>query len=120
MIPHEACARRPHRCLSRTCIPPRGPQLFLSRTAPQLLIELFKLEVPEGGDNLILIRRRAQSACAPDCRAPGPAHRSIGACVGMRGMRVQSVSNRLAGGSGHHSFLAGPGWFVINAWPRPR
>jgi transcription termination/antitermination protein NusA len=79
---------------------PRGPQLFLSRTAPQLLIELFKLEVPEAGENLITLHAAARD---PGLRAKiavsskDPRIDPIGACVGMRGMRVQSVSNELAG-----------------------
>lgn len=79
---------------------PRGPQLFLSRVAPQLLIELFKLEVPEAGDGLIEIHGAARD---PGLRAKIAVHSKdpridpIGACVGMRGSRVQSVSNELAG-----------------------
>lgn len=78
----------------------RGPQLFVSRTMPELLIELFKIEVPEIGQNLIEIKgaardagRRAKIAVhALDSRTD-----PIGACVGMRGSRVQAVSNELAG-----------------------
>ncbi len=79
---------------------PRGPQLFLSRTAPNLLIELFKLEVPEAGEGLIDIHAAARD---PGLRAKiavstnDPRIDPIGACVGMRGSRVQSVSNELAG-----------------------
>ena len=79
---------------------PRGPQLFLSRISPQLLIELFKLEVPEAGDGLIEIHGAARD---PGLRAKIAVHSKdpridpIGACVGMRGSRVQSVSNELAG-----------------------
>ena len=79
---------------------PRGPQLFLSRTAPQLLIELFKLEVPEAGEGLIEIHSAARD---PGLRSKIAVSTSdsridpIGACVGMRGSRVQSVSNELAG-----------------------
>jgi N utilization substance protein A len=79
---------------------PRGPQLFLSRIAPQLLIELFKLEVPEAGEGLIEIHAAARD---PGLRAKiavstnDPRIDPIGACVGMRGSRVQSVSNELAG-----------------------
>jgi len=79
---------------------PRGPQLFISRTAPEFMIELFKLEVPEVGQGLVSIM-----ACARD---PGDrakiavmAHDNrtdpIGACIGMRGSRVQAVSNELNG-----------------------
>jgi len=74
--------------------------LFLSRTAPQLLIELFKLEVPEAGEGMIEIRAAARD---PGLRAKiavnskDPRIDPIGACVGMRGSRVQSVSNELGG-----------------------
>lgn len=79
---------------------PRGPQLFLSRVAPELLVELFKLEVPEAGEGLITIHSAARD---PGVRAKIAVSTSdsridpIGACVGMRGSRVQSVSNELAG-----------------------
>jgi transcription termination/antitermination protein NusA len=78
----------------------RGPQLFISRTAPELLIELFKLEVPEIGEGLIEIMGAARD---PGSRAKiGVRTREaridpVGACVGMRGSRVQAVSNELAG-----------------------
>ncbi|MGC9456020.1 MAG: transcription termination factor NusA [Halothiobacillaceae bacterium] len=79
---------------------PRGPQLFVSRTAPEFLIELFKLEVPEIGQGLIEIRGAARD---PGLRAK-IAVRSldtrvdpVGTCVGMRGSRVQSVTNELVG-----------------------
>ncbi|MGD9292455.1 MAG: transcription termination factor NusA, partial [Gammaproteobacteria bacterium] len=78
----------------------RGPQLFLTRTSPQFLIELFKIEVPEVGQGLIEILGAARD---PGLRAK-IAVRSldqridpVGACVGMRGSRVQAVSNELAG-----------------------
>jgi transcription termination/antitermination protein NusA len=79
---------------------PRGPQLFVSRTAPEFLIELFKLEVPEVGQSLIDIMGAARD---PGLRAKiavrsnDPRLDPVGACVGMRGSRVQSVSNELAG-----------------------
>jgi transcription termination/antitermination protein NusA len=79
---------------------PRGPQLFVSRTAPELLIELFRLEVPEIGEGLIDILGAARD---PGSRAKiGVRTREaridpVGACVGMRGSRVQAVSNELAG-----------------------
>ncbi len=78
----------------------RGPQLFISRTAPELLIELFKLEVPEAGEGLIEIRAAARD---PGVRAKIAVKSNdqridpVGACVGMRGSRVQAVSNELAG-----------------------
>jgi len=78
----------------------RGAQLFISRTAPELLIELFKLEVPEVGEGLIDILGAARD---PGLRAKIAVNANddridpVGACVGMRGSRVQSVSNELAG-----------------------
>ncbi len=78
----------------------RGPQLFVSRTRPELIIELFKLEVPEVGEGLIQILGAARD---PGQRAKisvyteDPRIDPVGACVGMRGSRVQAVSNELAG-----------------------
>jgi transcription termination/antitermination protein NusA len=78
----------------------RGPQLHVSRTAPELLVELFKLEVPEVGEGLIDIVSAARD---PGSRAKIAVKSNderidpVGACVGMRGSRVQSVSNELAG-----------------------
>tara|TARA_B100000029_G_scaffold514575_1_gene617957 strand:- start:820 stop:2328 length:1509 start_codon:yes stop_codon:yes gene_type:complete len=78
----------------------RGPQLYITRKAPEFLIELFKLEVPEVGQGLIEILGAARD---PGLRAKisvksnDPKLDAIGACVGMRGSRVQSVSNELAG-----------------------
>lgn len=79
---------------------PRGPQLFLSRIASELLIELFKLEVPEAGEGLITIHSAARDAglrAKISVSTSDPRIDPIGACVGMRGSRVQSVSNELAG-----------------------
>ena len=79
---------------------PKGPQLFLSRTAPELLIKLFVLEVPEIGENLLEIMGAARD---PGLRAKiavkpkDPRIDPIGACVGMRGSRVQAISNELSG-----------------------
>ena len=78
----------------------KGPQLFLTRTAPEFLVELFKLEVPEVGQNIIDVLGAARD---PGLRAKiavrslDPRLDPVGACVGMRGSRVQSVSNQLAG-----------------------
>jgi N utilization substance protein A len=78
----------------------RGPQLFMSRTAPEFLIELFKLEVPEVGQGTIEILGAARD---PGVRAKiavrshEPRIDPVGACVGMRGSRVQAVSNEIAG-----------------------
>ncbi len=78
----------------------RGPQLFVSRTCKELLIELFKLEVPEIGEELIEIigAARDPGSRAKICvRNEDPRIDPVGACVGMRGSRVQAVSNELNG-----------------------
>jgi N utilization substance protein A len=79
---------------------PRGPQLFVSRTAPEFMIELFKLEVPEVGQNLVEIKGAARDAGdRAKIAVLAHDHRTdpIGACIGMRGSRVQAVSNELNG-----------------------
>lgn len=79
---------------------PRGPQLFVSRTHPQMLVELFRIEVPEIGEELIEIKSVARD---PGSRAKIAVKTNdgridpIGACVGMRGARVQAVSSELCG-----------------------
>ena len=78
----------------------RGPQLFVSRSAPEFLIELFKIEVPEVGEELIDIMgasRDPGSRAKIAVRSNDPRIDPVGACVGMRGSRVQAVSNELAG-----------------------
>ena len=78
----------------------RGPQLYISRKCSEFLIELFRLEVPEVGQGIIEILGASRD---PGLRAKiavksnDPKLDAIGACVGMRGSRVQSVSNELAG-----------------------
>jgi N utilization substance protein A len=78
----------------------RGPQLILSRTAPSMLIELFKVEVPEIAEDVIQILGAARD---PGSRAKIAVQTNdgridpVGACVGMRGSRVQAVSGELAG-----------------------
>ncbi len=78
----------------------RGPQLILTRLSPQFLIELFKLEVPEVGDGIIEILAAARD---PGSRAKIAVKTNdssidpVGSCVGIRGSRVQSVSNEIAG-----------------------
>ena len=79
---------------------PRGPQLLVSRTKPELLIELFKLEVPEVGEGIIEILGAARdpgSRAKIAVRSRDPRIDPVGACVGMRGSRVQAVSNELNG-----------------------
>jgi N utilization substance protein A len=97
----------------------RGPQLFVSRTRPEFLIELFKIEVPEVGQGLIDIRGAARD---PGLRAKiavksnDPRLDPVGACVGMRGSRVQAVSNELAGERVDIILWdENPAQFVINA-----
>lgn len=97
----------------------RGPQLFLSRTSPDFLIELFKLEVPEVGQGLIQILGAARD---PGARAKiavkslDPRIDPVGACVGMRGSRVQAVSNEIAGERVDIiPWVDNPAQFVINA-----
>ncbi|MCW8884856.1 MAG: transcription termination factor NusA, partial [Motiliproteus sp.] len=76
----------------------RGPQLFLSRSCPEMLIELFKIEVPEISEEVIEIRAAARD---PGSRAKIAVKTNdgridpVGACVGMRGSRVQAVSGEL-------------------------
>ncbi len=78
----------------------RGPQIFLSRTAPEFMAELFKMEVPEIYDNIIEIKAVARD---PGSRAKiavisyDSSIDPVGACVGMRGSRVQAVVNELQG-----------------------
>ena len=78
----------------------RGPQIFLSRTAPEFMAELFKMEVPEIYDGIIEIKAVARD---PGSRAKigvisfDSSIDPVGACVGMRGSRVQAVVNELGG-----------------------
>jgi len=97
----------------------RGPQLFISRVAPEFLVELFKLEVPEVGQGLIEILGAARD---PGLRAKiavktnDPRIDPVGACVGMRGSRVQTVSTELAGERVDIILWdENPAQFVINA-----
>lgn len=97
----------------------RGPQLFMSRTMPEFLEQLFNLEVPEIGQGLIDIMGSARD---PGLRAKiavrsnDPRLDPVGACVGMRGSRVQTISNEL-GGERVDIILwdENPAQFVINA-----
>ena len=102
MIPREIVrpGDRMRAWLKDVRMEPRGPLLYGSRTAPEFLIELFKLEIPEVGQGMIQIKGAARD---PGSRAKiavkAMDHRldPVGACVGMRGSRVQSVTNELAG-----------------------
>lgn len=97
----------------------RGPQLFLSRSHPQMLVELFKIEVPEIAEDIIEIKGAARD---PGLRAKIAVKTNdgridpVGACVGMRGSRVQAVSNEL--GNERVDIVLwddNPAQFVINA-----
>jgi transcription termination/antitermination protein NusA len=97
----------------------RGPQLILSRTAPEFIIELFRLEVPEIEDGLLEIKSAARD---PGIRAKiavksnDPRTDPIGTCVGMRGSRVQAVTGELAGERVDIvNWNADPAQFVIGA-----
>jgi N utilization substance protein A len=102
MIPREAVrpGDRLRGYLREVSAEQRGPQLFVSRVAPEFLLELFKLEVPEVGQDLIDILAAARD---PGLRAKiavksnDPRIDPVGACVGMRGSRVQTVSTELSG-----------------------
>jgi len=77
----------------------RGPQLYLSRASSKMLIELFRIEVPEIAEEIIELKAAARD---PGSRAKIAVKTNdgridpVGACVGMRGARVQAVSNELA------------------------
>lgn len=97
----------------------RGAQLFISRSRPEMLIELFRIEVPEIGEEVIEIKAaardpgsRAKIAVKTNDKRIDP----VGACVGMRGARVQAVSGEL-GGERIDIVLwdDNPAQFVINA-----
>ncbi len=97
----------------------RGPQLFLSRSCPEMLVELFKIEVPEISEQVIDLKAAARD---PGSRAKIAVTTNdgridpVGACVGMRGSRVQAVSNELGGERIDIVLWDGnPAQFVINA-----
>jgi N utilization substance protein A len=101
MIPRETfrMGDRLRALLTEVRAEPRGPQLILSRTSPDMLVELFKIEVPEISEEIIEIKAAARD---PGSRAKIVVSTNdgridpVGACVGMRGSRVQVVSNELA------------------------
>ena len=102
MIPREGLrpGDRIRALLEKIDAEARGPQLILSRLSPNYLIELFKLEVPEVSEGIIEILGAARD---PGSRAKISVRSNdgnvdpVGACVGIRGSRVQSVSNEIAG-----------------------
>jgi len=121
MIPREAVrpGDRLRGYLREVSAEQRGPQLFVSRVAPDFLLELFKLEVPEVGQDLIDILAAARD---PGLRAKiavksnDPRIDPVGACVGMRGSRVQTVSTELSGERVDIILWdENPAQFVINA-----
>ena len=97
----------------------RGAQLFVSRTKPEMLIELFRIEVPEIGEETLEIKgaardpgSRAKIAVKSNDKRIDP----VGACVGMRGSRVQAVSGELGGERVDIVlFDDNPAQYVINA-----
>lgn len=97
----------------------RGPQLFVSRTKSEMLVELFRIEVPEIGEEMLDILAaardpgsRAKIAVKSNDKRIDP----VGACVGMRGARVQAVSGELNGERVDIVlFDDNPAQFVINA-----
>jgi N utilization substance protein A len=121
MIPREAVrpGDRLRGYLREVSAEQRGPQLFVTRVAPEFLLELFKLEVPEVGQDLIDILAAARD---PGLRAKiavksnDPRIDPVGACVGMRGSRVQTVSTELSGERVDIILWdENPAQFVINA-----
>lgn len=102
MIPHEAMrvSDRVRAYLYEIRTELKGPQMVVSRTRPEMLAELFKIEVPEIGEELIEVKAVARD---PGSRAKIAVKTNdgridpIGACVGMRGARVQAVSGELGG-----------------------
>lgn len=102
MLPHEAMRTgdRARAYLKEIRSDIKGPQMIVSRTCSEMLVELFRIEVPEIGEELIEIKAaardpgvRAKIAVKTNDKRIDP----IGACVGMRGSRVQAVSGELGG-----------------------
>lgn len=121
MIPKEnlRIGDRVRAYLSRVDRAGRGPQLILSRIAPEFLVKLFELEVPEIEDGLLEIKAAARD---PGVRAKIAVKSNdqridpIGTCVGMRGSRVQAVTSELAGERVDIILWSPePAQFVINA-----
>lgn len=102
MLPRESLRMndRVRAYLKEVSLEARGPQLILSRSCPEMLVELFKVEVPEIGEELIQIKSVARD---PGVRSKIAVKTNdgridpVGACVGMRGSRVQAVSGELGG-----------------------
>lgn len=121
MIPKEnlRVGDRVRAYLSRVERSSRGPQLVLSRIAPEFLVKLFELEVPEIEEGLLEIKAaardpgmRAKIAVKSNDKRIDP----VGTCVGMRGSRVQAVTSELAGERVDIVlWAADPAQFVVNA-----
>jgi len=121
MIPHEEIRSgdRVRGILYAVSEEPKGPQLLMSRTHKEMLADLFKVEVPEIGEEVISIKAVARD---PGSRAKIAVKTNdgridpIGACIGIRGSRVQTVSNEL-GGERIDIVLwdANPAQLVVNA-----
>ncbi len=102
MLPHESVRINDRiRCYLFAIRPEvKGPQLFVSRACKEMLVELFRLEVPEVNEDIIEIKAAAR---IPGVRSKIAVKTNdgridpIGACIGMRGVRVQAVSNELGG-----------------------
>jgi len=105
--------------LKEISLEPRGPQLILTRSSPEFLIELFKLEVPEvgGGQIEVLAAARDPGVRAKiSVRSHDARIDPVGACVGMRGARVMAISNEIAGERVDIiPYDENPAQFVINA-----
>ena len=121
MIPREGLrpGDRVRVLLSEVRVANRGPQLVLDRVSPELLLQLFRMEVPEAGENIIEIISAARD---PGLRAKISVKSNdskvdpVGACVGIRGSRVQSVSNEISGERVDIiKWADDPAQFVINA-----
>lgn len=121
MIPKEnlRVSDRVRAYLSKVDRTARGPQLILSRIAPEFLMKLFELEVPEIEEGLLEVKSaardpgsRAKIAVKSNDQRVDP----IGTCVGMRGSRVQAVTGELAGERVDIILWSNdPATFVINA-----
>ena len=102
MIPREGLRTgdRVRAILSEVRTGQRGPQLIMDRVTPELVLKLFRMEVPEAGEGIIEILSAARD---PGLRAKIAVKSNdnkidpVGACVGIRGSRVQSVSNEISG-----------------------
>ena len=121
MIPREGLRTgdRMRAILSEVRTGQRGPQLIMDRVTPELVLKLFRMEVPEAGEGIIEILSAARD---PGLRAKIAVKSNdnkidpVGACVGIRGSRVQSVSNEISGERVDIiKWSDDPAQFVINA-----